>query len=78
MLEIPRKLWPPTYHEFHALGIGLMDGISLRGMRYDDALNIASEEFKDVKCEPHYYRLGFFLTQKGKWIIATITGVQFL
>jgi hypothetical protein len=76
LIEVPKKLWPPTYHEFHAFGIGLMDGISLKGTRYDEALNIASQEFKDVKCEPHYYRTGYFLTQKGKWIIATFAGVQ--
>jgi hypothetical protein len=55
-----------------------MDGISLKGTRYDEALNIASQEFEDVKCEPHYYRTGYFLTQKGKWIIATFAGVQII
>jgi len=66
------KYIPPTAAEIHACGIGGMDGLSFKDKRYDEAMQIARGEFADVRHEPHYYRLGYFITHKTKIITGTL------
>lgn len=69
------KYIPPTAKEIHACGIGCMDGVSFKGKRYDEAMDIARGEFADVRHEPHYYRMGYFFSHRAKIIASTVAGV---
>ena len=71
------KLFPPTYAEFHALGWGLMDGVGHKAAPNDMVAKV-SDLTPDVRNEPHYYRLGYFVGNRGKWIMATVLGAGLL
>jgi len=59
------------FKEWHAFAWGLMDGFSLKKQSYEKRISAARTFSEDIKKEPHYYRTGYFLTNRGKWIIGT-------
>lgn len=61
------KYFPPTSAEIHAFGWGLMDGARIRNKGYQRAIADALKYSDDVKKESHYYRAGYFLTNRVKW-----------
>jgi len=60
------KFFPPTVEEFHSTGIGIMDGATHKPIY--STLNKAKNEIPDVNKEPHYYRLGYFLANRSKYL----------
>lgn len=74
-----RKYFPPKAAEIHSLGWGLMDGISFRRQGYNAGFDRAKQNSDDVRNEPHYYRLGYFLANRGKWCgAAAVAALQAL
>lgn len=63
------KYIPPTAAEIHSLGWGFMDGIHIKGQSYEKRIKAGIRFSDDIKNEPHYYRLGYFLTNRGKWVL---------
>lgn len=55
-----------NYKEFHSFGIGLMDGLTHKNVY--STLEKA-QEIPDVNREPHYYRAGYFVSNRVKWVI---------
>jgi len=62
------------YQEIHALGLGLMHGATFRRSEYKKVVDWASENNEDVKKETHYYEIGYVVTNRLKWVGATIIG----
>jgi len=71
------KLFPPTYAEFHSLGWGIMDGVGHKSAP-NDMVERVSGLTPDVRNEPHYYRLGYFLGNRLKWVGVTLFGAGVL
>jgi hypothetical protein len=67
------KYFPPTSAEIHAFGWGFMDGVHIRGQKYEKRIKSGIRFSDDIKAEPHYYRLGYFLTNRGKWIFGVLS-----
>jgi hypothetical protein len=62
------KYIPPTAAEIHSLGVGLMDGVRASKSPYKKIAK-AQELIPDIEKEPHYYRAGYFVTNRLKWIV---------
>lgn len=71
------KYWPPTAAEIHSLGIGLMDGVRAGRSPYQK-IATAQELIPDIEAEPHYYRAGYFVTNRVKWIIGGAASWQII
>lgn len=57
-----------NYTELHAFGVGVIHGLRFQGKKkYRDVVDWASEKHEDVEKETHYYELGYFVGQNGKW-----------
>ena len=70
------KYFPPESAEVHSFGIGMMNGIAHNGINFNRSLDIAEDNFDDVRREKHYYRTGYFITNRGKWIISTALALK--
>lgn len=64
------KYIPPTPAEIHSLGWGFMDGAIWKKQSYEKRIKAGIQVTDDIKNEPHYYRLGYFLSNRGKWVFA--------
>ena len=55
---------------FHSFGIGLMDGLGhhKKGYRLKSAKNL----FPDVDEKPHYYDVGYFIANRGKYAVVLL------
>lgn len=62
------KYIPPTSKEIHAFGWGFMDGLTFKSQNYETRIKDAMNLLDDIKKEPHYYRLGYFITNRLKWV----------
>ena len=72
------KYFPPTSAEIHAFGWGLMDGVHIKGVGYEKRIKTAMNLLDDVQKEPHYYRWGYFMTNRSKWVIGALVGLPCL
>lgn len=62
----------------HAFGLGLKHGLMLHKKEYMDVVDWASENHEDVESKTHYYELGYFITNRVKWVGGTVLGLGFI
>lgn len=60
------------YTELHSFGLGLMHGVHFKKRNYKEQVNWAAENNEDVEKETHYYELGYFLSNRSKWVAAAV------
>ena len=61
----------------HAFGLGLKHGVMMHRKEYDEVVDWASEHHEDVESKTHYYELGYFTTNRLKWVGATVLGTSY-
>jgi len=66
------EYFPPSAPEIHALGWGIMDGIHVKSQSYEKRIKAGIRFSEDIEKEPHYYRFGYFLSNRMKWILGSI------
>jgi len=54
-----------------------MDGISYK-KKPNENVKVVRNLSEDVRNEPHYYRLGYFMGNRGKWVLASGIGISIL
>lgn len=59
------------YVEIHAFGAGLIDGAMFSSQNYEKRKNSTMDDIKDVQRETHYYKAGYFLANRSKWVLGT-------
>lgn len=70
------KYIPPTAAELHSFGWGVMDGVSYK-KQPNQMVDRVKKLTPDVRNEPHYYRAGYFLGNRCKWIVTGLGLAQF-
>lgn len=59
------------YVEIHAFGAGLIDGAMFGRQNYEKRKDSTAEDIRDVRRETHYYKAGYFLANRSKWVLGT-------
>jgi len=58
------------YSELHSLGLGIIDGLTHKSQDYHKVVQRTLVRNKDVDKETHYYRIGYFLSNRAKYLLS--------